>query len=163
MKRIMLFAAVCVLVLAGTSHSDDATRKAKAEELMVLMKVKQTMEKSFEAMKQMMPMQLQQMGVAPGDAAEKEKVMKLTMDIITEEMSWDKIKDEMIAVYAEILTEQELQGLIDFYGSPVGKAFIEKQPELMTRSMRISQSRMMVVMPMIKKKIDEKKAQSSGQ
>ena len=158
MKRITLFTAACAFALTATIHAD-ATRTAMAEELMGLMKIKQTMDKSFEAMKQMIPMQLQQMGIAPADAAKREGAMKLTMEIMAEEMSWDKIKGDMTAVYAEILNEEELKGLIEFYGSPVGQQFVDKQPQLVMRSMQVTQGRMMTVMPMIKTRVEELMAQ----
>jgi len=161
MYRTMLLTALCTLTLAATGHAASPSQTALAEELMSLMKVKETMEKSFEAVKQMVPRQIQQMGVAPEGLEKKKAAMELTMDIISQEMSWEKIKDEMAAVYAEVLTAEELKGLIAFYGSPIGRRFTEKQPELMARSMQITQKRMMVVMPMIKKRIEEMKAQRS--
>ena len=59
----------------------------------------------------------------------------------------DKIK-----VYADTFTEEELKGLISFYKSPVGQKFIEKTPELMKRSMELSQKRMQpFIQNMVKK------------
>jgi hypothetical protein len=71
------------------------------------------------------------------------------MEIVTKEMSWEAMKDEYVAVYAETFTEEELKGLIEFYKSPAGRTFAKKQPELMERSMKLGQKRMLQVMPKI--------------
>ncbi|MGA1197950.1 MAG: DUF2059 domain-containing protein, partial [Candidatus Latescibacterota bacterium] len=57
------------------------------------------------------------------------------------------IKADYIELYAEVFTEDELKGLINFYESPIGKAYIKKQPELTQKSMMLSQKMMMKVMP----------------
>ena len=48
-----------------------------------------------------------------------------------------------------MFTEEELQGLIDFYKSPVGNKFLEKQPELMAATMNRMQTEMAKIMPKI--------------
>jgi len=44
---------------------------------------------------------------------------------------------------------EEPKELIAFYQSPAGKAFMAKQPELMRKSMQLSQKTMMSLMPKI--------------
>jgi len=48
-----------------------------------------------------------------------------------------------------VFTEKELQAVIDFYKSPVGAKFIEKQPELMAQTMQKMQVEMAKIMPKI--------------
>lgn len=156
MKRMALLAAAALMVLT-TVRPAAADKMALAEELMDMMNLKETLEKSHEALKRTIPMQLQQMGVAPEDAAEREKVMRMTMDLVAEEMGWDTMKDDFASVYADIMTEEELKGLIEFYKSPVGQAFLAKQPQLTARTMQITQSRMMSVMPKIQQMAREMK------
>jgi len=122
------------------------------------MDVQKTIEKSFEMVKQMVPSQLKQMGVSGNEASEKtQKEMQKMMDIIMEEMSWEKMKDDYIDIYADTFTGKELKGFIKFYKSPIGRKFIEKQPELMKKSMQISQKQMGELMPKIQKLIKEMK------
>ena len=59
------------------------------------------------------------------------------MDLITNEMGWDKIKNDYISMYADTYTEEELQGQITFYKSPVGQATVSKEPELVKKSMEM--------------------------
>ena len=71
------------------------------------------------------------------------------VDTISREFSWDKMKEDYITLYADTFTEEELKGIIAFYKSPAGQAFIQKQPELMKRSMELSQKLMLKFMPAI--------------
>ena len=44
-------------------------------------------------------------------------------------------EEKFAKIYAAVFTTEELQGLIDFYKSPIGKKFLEKQPQLMLATM----------------------------
>src|ERR1035437_650897 len=60
------------------------------------------------------------------------------MEMMAQELSWNKMKDDYIALYAETFTEDEMKGMIAFYKSPAGQAFTKKHPELSKRSMELS-------------------------
>jgi tetratricopeptide (TPR) repeat protein len=47
------------------------------------------------------------------------------------ELGWPALKDLYAQVYAESFTQDEIDGLIAFYGSPAGRALAEKQPQLL--------------------------------
>jgi len=53
-----------------------------------------------------------------------------------------------IQIYQETFTQEEIDGLIAFYKSPAGVAFVDKMPVVMQRSMSIMQSR---IAPMMEK------------
>jgi uncharacterized protein len=56
-------------------------------------------------------------------------------------------KVDVAAVYAETFDESELRDLIAFYKSPLGKKLIARMPELTSKSMQISQSRIQAITP----------------
>jgi hypothetical protein len=139
----------------------DATRRALAEELLNEMHMKETLEKSFAMMKKMMPQMMKsqmaslESNTPPGenkpDVKEiKEKANQFAekmFDQMAQEMTWDNMKDDYITLYAETFTEEELRGLVAFYKTPVGQAFVKKQPEVITRSMALGQKQMLKWMP----------------
>ncbi|MEN6558533.1 MAG: DUF2059 domain-containing protein [Thermoguttaceae bacterium] len=138
----------------------DSARTKLAEQLVEEMNVQETVEKTMSMIKKMIPYQIEQMrkhvSVKEQDeaAAKKrqerlDKSMVKMVDMISAEMGWDAMKDQYVALYAETFSETELKGLIEFYKSPVGRAFVQKQPELMERSMKLSQQKMMQLMPKI--------------
>ncbi len=150
-KMVGIIVAGMALSVVWANAQED-TRRATAEELLNVMNVKESIEQSFAMVKKMIPAQMAQMKQATGETNIPSNVSSQTdkmMDMMAEELSWNKLKDGYIALYAEIFTDEEMKGLIAFYKSPVGQAFVQKQPEVMKRSMELSQKLMMQIMPKI--------------
>jgi hypothetical protein len=78
-----------------------------------------------------------------------EKYFDKIFNVMKEEMSWDKMKDDFILLYMSVYTEAEVNELIDFYESPIGRKTLEKLPLLMEKSVAISQKYPMNMMPKI--------------
>ena len=164
MKRKVTATVACLLALATIVQAEDSKRDALAEQLLGAMQMQKTIEKSFEMVKQMIPAQMKQMGVSDEASSDKaQEAMRKTMDLVMKEMSWDKLKGDYISIYAETFTEEELQGAIEFYKSPIGIKFTEKQPELMRKSMQISQKQMATLMPKIQQLTKETMTQKTAQ
>jgi len=158
-KIVGSIAAMLVLGVMCVS-AQETQRRAMAEELLNVMNMQDTIEKSFAMVKQMIPAQMEKMKQVTGDTNMPANVSSQTdkmMDMLAEEMSWNKMKADYITLYAETFTEQELKDTVAFYKSPTGQAFIKKQPELMKRSMEISQKVMMQIMPKIQAMSEELK------
>ena len=142
MKRIGTFFLSAVLALVSAAEADDTSRRQElAAQLLDAMQMEKQMESQVDAMKasigQMVPG-----GAGAGAGSE-------FLDLILAEMSFENLKSEYVAVYAEVFTAAELQGLLAFYRSPVGRSWAEKQPEVNMRLMQISQSKMAKLMPRI--------------
>lgn len=166
MKRIlMVLAVVCMTVTAARAADDLAARRALAEQLMVLMNVPQNIEKSFAMIKKMLPAQMEQMSrmagqtnVPPDAVGQTEKVL----DMVAEELKWEKVKAEYVELYAGILTEAELKVAIDYYKTPEGQSFVNKQAELMKGAMELNQKLMMKIMPRIQEMSRQMKRESGA-
>ncbi|MBX3667032.1 MAG: DUF2059 domain-containing protein [Rhodocyclaceae bacterium] len=52
------------------------------------------------------------------------------MAVMREELGWGKIKAIYIQAYQDTFTQDEVNGLLAFYRSPAGKAFVEKMPAI---------------------------------
>ncbi|ENX06478.1 hypothetical protein F898_03428 [Acinetobacter courvalinii] len=57
--------------------------------------------------------------------------------IMQEQLTWAKLEPEMIKIYAEEFTQQEIDGMIQFYKTPVGQSTIDKMPIVMQKSMQV--------------------------
>lgn len=151
---------VCFVVLIGAlalPARADTTTAELAEELMTLMKVDDSMKKGMEMARAAMISQTRQMAAATGqtNAAQIADYQGRVMDLIASEMSWDKVRAQVVDLYATTFNETELKGLIEFYKSPTGQAFIRKQPELMQKSMQLNQQLMHGLQPKILQLIKE--------
>lgn len=87
-------------------------------------------------------------------SAEQQRVVDATraklVQVLREELSWDKLRPVYVQIYQETFTQEEIDGLIAFYNSPAGAAFVEKMPVVMQRSMSIMQSRTAPMMEKMK-------------
>ncbi len=149
MKKILMTTIILGVIMLRVGYADDLTHRALAGQLLTMMDIQKNMEQSFEMIKQMQAAQLQQVEVPPEKAEKVQSMTEQIMDMIAEEMSWDKLKDDYISIYVSTFTEEELKGIIEFYETPIGQKFIEKTPELMERSMEVSQKQMVTLMPKI--------------
>jgi len=157
--RLTSFAAVFVICAVAIGAEEPSERHRLAENLLDAMDMGTQITASFEAMKAVMPAQLKQMqasvpadakGPKPGIGADQQKkMMDKIMDICAEEMKWENVKPDYINLYSETFSAEELKELIAFYQSPAGKAYLAKQPELMQKSMQLSQKTMIRLMPKI--------------
>jgi len=67
------------------------------------------------------------------------------------EMLWARVKEEvlsktfidmLITIYAAHFTRQDIEELIDFWSSPVGRKFIREQPRILQESLAVSREYM---------------------
>src|SRR4051812_31679076 len=61
----------------------------------------------------------------PAEARDfSDRFQQKMMANLKSELSWERMKELYIRVYSETFTQEEIDGLLDFYGSPAGKAFV---------------------------------------
>lgn len=66
-----------------------------------------------------------------------------------ETLSWDKIKDEVIAAYAKTYSEQEATQVTQMLESEAGKLFLAKQIAVTPDMVKVTQDRMKAAVPQI--------------
>ncbi len=144
MKKIVLL--LLPFFISATVFAD---AHAKAVELMKLMEIRKNIEASTGQIKQFSNSMIDSQGLAPEETkaakAAAEKSMEAALGAI-QEIDWEGM---FASIYAEVFSEEEIQGLIDFYQSPVGKKFLDKQPELTAATMQKMQLEMAKIMPAI--------------
>lgn len=147
-----LLAVVIVLSSVAVSAQDAklGAREAKVEQLLTLTGVDSQTDKMMD--------QMFKMAVAnfPTDAppevrAKLEQMQTKVFALISERVSWQKMKPVYVKLYAEVYTDEELDGMIAFFSSPAGRSMTAKSPILMQRSMQVVQSLMAEVLPEIKR------------
>ena len=80
-------------------------------------------------------------------------------EIIATEMSWETMRPIQVRLYRETLTQEEVDGLIAFYQSPAGTAYIEKMPLIQQKSMQLLQERMLPMKAKLDAALEEMKVQ----
>ena len=138
---------------ASPLRADEAGKAAKAEELLQLIQ-------GDQMMKMLEPMATGMAGAIKPDlpAEERERIsamQKKIMALVADRIN--KAKPALAKVYTETYTEDELNGILAFYKSPVGKVFLQKMPEVMQRSAPIMMTLMTNLQPEIQKMAEEMK------
>jgi len=87
----------------------------------------------------------------PGLQADGESFRKQLFGVVREQLSYDRLKPELIELYDETFTVQELSGINAFYESPAGQAYLAKIPELTKKSSQAGVNLMSAAMPRIQK------------
>lgn len=153
-SRTLIGFAAAVL-LAGAAWADDASKMAKADELLRLTKGDQNF-KPLLARAQAM-LKADAVRKVPADAAKAAKaaIEQKISQILSEEMSWDKLRPQFVKLYADKFTEEELDGILAFYKSPLGQAWNAKSSELTTEAVKVSGQAMQDAQAQIRKVIEQ--------
>jgi hypothetical protein len=152
---ICLLLAVC---LGSPAHADSASKQMKVKELLVLMHLEEDSNRMLKAQEaSIQTMSEQQLAGANPDPEQKKhyevfraQVLKLLRDALR----WDAMEGDYVKLYVETYSESEVDGMLAFYRSPVGRAVVAKTPDLTQRSMFIAQTRIDAVKPKIQGLLD---------
>ena len=107
---------------------------------------------------QMMPQETQ----TPAQKTEQEAFEAKLMTVVMGELSWQKLEPDFATLYAEAYTTEQLDGLIAFYGSPLGQTVLAKTPDLLRQSSVISQQHLTVILPQIQKMVQDEAVEVEG-
>ena len=75
--------------------------------------------------------------------------------VMREEFNWPKMKPLYVQLYRETFDQAEIDGLIAFYRSPAGQAFVDKMPIVMQKSMAISQAQLQTFLPKMRAAMEQ--------
>jgi uncharacterized protein len=157
MKRIaVLLAFTLALCLPLTAHADEASRRAKAEEMVQLLHMDTLMKQLMDGMRQQVSTTTQQLAgktLTPQDQARLDEFQQKLYAMIDAQIGWKAIEPDILDLYAETFTDDELDGILAFYKSPAGISMVQKLPGLTTQAMQLTQSRMATLQPQVKQMI----------
>ena len=151
---IALATGVTLLWCAPPLRADEASKFAKAEELLQLTQSDQMM----KMMEPMMKGMLAQTDMPAEQRAKAGEMQGKMMALVAASLS--KSKPALAKVYTDTYTEEEIDGILAFYKSPAGKAFIQKMPEVMQRLMPVMMQMMGDLQPEIKTMMEGMKEKS---
>jgi hypothetical protein len=148
------------------ARADDATKRAKAEQLFTVLRMDQMMDqlmdgvmKQVEQITQSMPGTDQ---VTPEQKKQIADFQQRILALVNQKLGWKALEPDFITLYATTYTEEELDGILAFYKSPVGQKMLEKTPELMAKSTEITQQKMRQIQPEMNQMIQDFMKQMAG-
>lgn len=146
-----LLAALGAIVLSALGLADNTSKAAKVDEIFRLTKVDQMQKQMMEQVKPMIPSLELQAGVSVDNKALSEELTLKILDLISDRVSWQKMKPAMAELYSETFSEEEIDGMLSFYKSPAGQAMLNKMPSLMSKTIGLAQEQMTDIIPEIQK------------
>lgn len=163
-RRLLTLTAVLLFALP-LAHADDASKRAKIQEMLTLTNSEQMMNQALDQMSAMMKNAAAQQAVKQNLTPEQQQIQdsfnaKITR-IIQQSLSMDSIRPIIMQVYDETYTEDEIDGILAFYRSPAGKAFLAKTPQLMVKTMTLMQQQMAAVQPQIEQAVKDLNSEMS--
>jgi hypothetical protein len=158
MKRLTLLLCLA-LCLPLTAHADDATKRAKVQEMLNLLHIDRTMDQLMDLFEKEAAAatnaKLNSQGASADRKTRMDAFQKQLFDFIESQIGWKSMQAEYIDLYANTFTEDEIDGMLAFYKSPAGVAMINKTPELMTKSSTMVQKKMLAIEPQIQKMVQD--------
>ena len=143
------FLGLTVLLIVSVSATAAPPSDQSIEEMMRVMQVEKMLNQMLTQMEAGMQTGMEQglqqsiQGKTATDA-QKAKIaefQKKLSGILKDELSFAKMKDVYLQVYRETFTQEEITSIIAFYGSPAGKAMVEKVPVAMQKAGTLMQAR----------------------
>jgi uncharacterized protein len=147
MKTITVL--IFTLMISFGAIADEKSSSESVEKLMALTQESRMIDAMSEQLTGMFAGVSKKLGLSEKEQPAFEKYMQKVSALIKEEMKWETIKEPMVQIYTRHFSEREIQGLITFYSSDIGRSMIEKMPLVMQDSMLISQQMMNRVIPKI--------------
>jgi hypothetical protein len=83
--------------------------------------------------------------------ADYQKVQGQLMAIIDSRLNWQKMKPQLMKLYSDSFTKEELTGITAFYRSPAGQAEMRKMPEVAYKTNVIGQQQLAGAQPEMQK------------
>ena len=148
MKKILTSLLLLASVLPAFASDTDVASE-KAIELMQLLEIRKNIDASTSQVLAFTERMIESQNLPPeAEALAKQSSRigsQVTLDAM-KNMEWEVMFAD---IYAQVFSAEEIQGLIDFYGTPLGQKLLEKQPELMAATMQKMQVEMGKFMPQI--------------
>jgi hypothetical protein len=146
MFRQLPVLAAAFFLLLPVAHADEASKRAKLDELFKAMKLDTLMQQMMSmGMKQGEQVARTIVGDKPM-SAEDRKILDgyeaKVSTLLQSTLSWEKLKPAYMDLYASTYSEADVDGILAFYRTPAGQHMVEKTPELAQASQKIVLARM---------------------
>jgi len=143
---------ILVLCLPLAARADDASRRAKAAQLVTLLHTERMVQQnSATIMKQVSDAAEKEIGPnpTPESKARLAGLENKISQLIDAQLDWKALGPAIIDIYTQTFTEQELDAIVTFYKTPAGIALLDKMPGINTQVNQLAQSRLTSLQPQI--------------
>ena len=156
MKKII---AIFIMMAISIPAFAESASKESVKELLKITKSEQFLGQMNQQINTMMHSSIEKITQGRKLTTKQElAVVNYTQElgkIMQEGFTWAKLEPEMIKIYAEEFSQEEIDGMIKFYKTPVGQSTIDKMPIVMQKSMQVGYKQMDAITPKIMQAADK--------
>lgn len=143
MKLLSSLVVAACLFCTQVSAQEVKPSDASLKELMQLVNASDLLKGMDQQMDVIYGNMVQQMTKGQAVTAQQQKALDdfhgKMKDILHRQLSWDKLEPQVMQVYRDTLSQDEVDGIIVFYKTPAGQAVIKKMPLIMQATMTMMQ------------------------
>jgi hypothetical protein len=155
-----LFASLLLLTLSLplVARADEASHKAKAEEIILVIHLDRMVNGVMQnALQQSASLTAQRYGgqMTPEATAKLNDFQKKLTELLQPQISWEALKPEYVRIFAETFPEDQIDTMLTFYKSPAGKALVDKLPGIEQQIGGILQKRVQSLQPQVKQMFED--------
>jgi uncharacterized protein len=144
--RVFIVLTLALVSAAPALFADAASKDAKIEQFLTLLKASSIQDQIFTQLGGQIDRAVK--GLAQGAGIPLAEQMSATSDLqakmtaaMHDDLNWQKLKPAMVEAYRAAYTEEELDGLLTFFKSPVGQAYLAKSPEIATKTRMVTEGK----------------------
>ncbi len=153
MRLYALILAAWLLSPAGALAQDVPADEAIIRELLAVTESEKMLDGVYAQMDAMMVQAMQDALGGKAVTAEQQALLdemrERMVAIMRESVGWEVLEPMTIDIYRKSFTQQEAQGMLDFYRSDAGRAVIAKMPLVMQHTMTAMQEQLKIMFPRI--------------
>ncbi|MCQ4264302.1 hypothetical protein CXK91_00015 [Stutzerimonas stutzeri] len=162
--RIQALRCAMLFICASSSaFADNAGHERSAERFLQLANADRLAVPVYAQVQQMFAQRFAETQAPENKKAMLERYQAQANAALDKAIGWDKLKPDLVSLYTSHFSEAELNQLIDFYQSPLGKKMLTKLPELNARSAQLTQVKLEAVVPEVNKLLSDMTAELENQ
>ena len=159
MRRFIFGLLGTSLLFTPSAHADSISKERKVREMLSAMHIPEATDRLERAQEERLDaLAKQQLAGATLDADQKkayDTYREKAVTLLRESASWKALEPDFIKLYSNAYSEEEIDGILAFYRTPVGRTMLAKMPELTEQTIALSQSRMAELAPKIQVLVEE--------
>lgn len=160
MRKLLAFA---VLMIACSADAAPASQES-VEQLLAATRTESMMETIYGSLEQTMRQSMKKAVEGKPVSEQQQRFLDAVpakfVAVMRDELNWAKLKPLYVQVYRETFEQDEIDGLIAFYTSPAGQAFVNKMPVVMQKSIVVTQAAMQSLAPRMSAAVKEALAEA---
>ncbi|GAB6387017.1 DUF2059 domain-containing protein [Stutzerimonas marianensis] len=150
-RTVGLCSALLIPLFSGQALADQATHQARAEQFLELVNADRLSVPVYAQVQQMFAERFAQAGAPEDKRALLERYQSQADAALDQAIGWEKVKPDLVTLYTEAFTEQELGELNAFYQSDLGRKMLSRLPQLNARSAQVTQAKLESAVPQVNK------------